>query len=338
MLRANSSAANAPTGQLLFWRRGSLYAQEIDANRLQLRGEARLVAEDVDFDLSEWAAFTVSEEGTLVYVSAQPWRLAWRERSGRLFSVAGARGDYSDAALSPDGRRVAYVANFTTVRVRDLVRDTDTRLSFEDLDAYSPVWSPSGDWVAYASNKPREAGGEIVRCRPTGLGEKEVLYSSRNVVRNLSWSPDGRWIAFEESDDIFLLDVDSRASQTRIRTPAYEGYPRFSPDGRGLAYFSDESERDEVYVVPAFDGTGKWQVSGRGGFEPRWSRAGDEIFFLGLDYELMVARVGFDRELELGVPEQLFLLAGGRPGTTFDVESSSGRSRRTPVPKASGWS
>jgi Tol biopolymer transport system component len=313
ILRVNASAAYAHPGRLLFWREGSLYAQELDTRRFRLRGEARRLASEVGLDSNEWATFAVSETDTLLYAPDPPWRLEWRERSGRLLSVAAPEERYFDLALSPDGRRVAYVADSLAVRVRDLVRGTDSRLTFEEVDHYTPAWSPQGDWVAYAADRPGgETGSEICRRRASGLEDREVLYSSESVVRTVSWSPDSRWIVFsEDSGDIFLLDLESRAARPRLNTPAFESSPAFSPDGRWLAYMSNESGRMEVYVVPAFEGPGKWLVSSQGGWAPRWGPGGNEIFFQALDSELHVVKVELGEDPEFGLPVPLFYVPEG---------------------------
>ena len=319
VLKVNSSALYDPAGRLLFHREGSLYAQGFDAKRLRLHGEAQRVADGVGLTLGEWATFTVSDEGTLVYAPSLPWRLEWRARSGKLLSVA-AKGDYADAALSRDGRRIAYVANNITVWILDLVRGTHTRITFDDVDHWSPAWAPEGDWIAYAANKRSGGtGSEIIRRQPSGLGEREVLHSSEHQLRYVSWSPDGRGIVFEENGDLFLMDLVSRVRRTRASTPGFESYPRFSPDGRWLAYSSDESGRDEVYVVPALDGREKWQVSSGGGFEPRWSPDGRELFFLGIDNGLRVVAVAPGAAPEFGLPERLFVVEGARPRKSYDI-------------------
>jgi Tol biopolymer transport system component/DNA-binding winged helix-turn-helix (wHTH) protein len=319
ILGANSSAVYAHPGRLLFWRDGAILAQELDLKQRRLRGEARRVADGVALTLSEWATFAVSDEGTLVYTSALPWRLEWRERSGRLHSVAVPEGRYSYAALSPDGQRIVYVDDNLTVWIRDLDRGTDMRLTFDDVDHYSPVWSPDGEWLAYSANASDNRGSELRRHHSSAIGEAQVLHSSHKVIRHASWSPDGRWIAFDDGDDIFFLDVESRRVQPRVVGQGADGYPQFSPDGRWLAYSSDESGRDEVYLEPAFGGSARWQVSNRGGFEPRWGSAGGELLFVGFDGELSVAKVELGETPQLGLPEPLFPLPAAKPETVYDV-------------------
>jgi serine/threonine protein kinase/Tol biopolymer transport system component len=322
ILGVNASAAYTLPGQLLFWRGGSLYAQEFDGQEWQLQGDPQLVVDGVGLDANEWAAFSASGEGTLVYHLglALPWRLEWRDRSGSLLSVEALPGDYSDPALSPDGRSVAYVAE-GGVWLLDVPRGTRTRLTFEEVDHYSPAWSPDGAWVAYPADKEQGAGGEIYRRPSSGLSERELLFAgaSGNPIRNISWSRDGRWLAFEENGDVFLLDLESREVHTAVAGPGTDGFPRLSPDGRWLAYTSDESGRSEVYVVATFGGGRRWQVSSSGGSAPRWSAGGNELFFLALDYELRVAAVDMAEAPEFGVPEPLFAISGASPGFTFDL-------------------
>jgi len=322
ILQVNASAEYARPGTLLFWRHGSIYAQDLDLNRWRLEAEPTLLIDGIGLTISEWSTFSVSREGTLVYhlAAALPWRLEWRDRAGRLLSAATDEGDFEDPVLSPDGSRIVYVAGNMTVWILDLIRGVHTRLTFEERDHYSPTWGPGGSWLAYTAEKEQGAGGTIWRRRSSGLGEQELLYSSDEVIKSIAWSPDGRWIAFKESDDILLLDVETLETRIKVASPGSDSYPAFSPDGRWLAYISDESGRYEVYVVSVVDESGKWQISNRGGLDPCWSRAGDEILFRGLDFDLQAARV--DRaggEIAFGLPAPLFGVPGAKPGFSFDV-------------------
>jgi Tol biopolymer transport system component len=323
ILKVNSSAEYAPPGTLLFWRHGSVYAQYLDLDRWRLEAEPTPLVDGVGLTVNEWATFSVSREGALVYhlAAALPWRLEWRDRAGRLLSVATDEGDFEDPVLSPDGSRVAYVAGKITVWILDLTRGVHTRLTFAESDHWSPTWGPGGSWLAYAADKQEGVGGTIVRRRSSGLGDQEVLYVSDKNIKDIAWSPDGRWIAFGESGDILLLDVETLETRVKIASPGSDLYPAFSPDGRWMAYTSDESGRYEVYLVPVLDDSGKWQISSRGGLEPRWNRAGDEILFRGLDFELHATKVNFaGGEIAFGPPTPLFGVPGAQPGLSFGID------------------
>ena len=322
ILEVNASAEFAPPAKLLFWRHGSIYAQDLDLNKWRLEAEPALLVDGVGLTINEWSTFSISAEETLVYhlATALPWRLEWRDRAGKLLTAATDEGDYDFPALSPDGSRVAYVAGNMTVWVLDLARGVRTRLTFAESDHYSPTWGPGGTWLAYSADSRHGATGTIVRRRSSGLGDEEILYTSDATIKDISWSPDGRWIAFEQSDDILLLDLETLQTRVRVATPGADFYPAFSPDGRWLAYVSDESGRYEIYVVPVADEPRRWQVSSRGGYDPVWNHAGDEILFLGLDLELQAAEVdAAGGEIAFGIPAPLFRAPDAPSGFSFDI-------------------
>ncbi len=324
VLGVNSSAAYASPGELLYWREGSVYSSQLDVGEWRVRGAPRVVAEGVGFNSSEYATFTVSTEGTLVYHigEALPWRLEWRDRTGRLLSIEEPEGDYSFPGLSPDDRYVAYREGTATLWVLDLSRGTRNRLTFEEADHYSPTWSPDGEWIAYSADKTDGPGSDIYRRRSSGAGERELLYGAgTRMIQDLTWSPDGRRIAFNMTDDLYLLDLESGEAQIAVATPGDDYFASFSPDGSWLAFTSDESGRDEIYVSAVGEPAGNWLVSQRGGFRPQWSASGDELFFLGLDYELRVATVELGPPPKFGVPELLFKISSPGEGHRFDVAS-----------------
>ena len=312
VLVENSSAVFAAPDWLLFWRQGSLLAQRLDTKQWLLRGDPLPVAEAVGFSVKEQAAVSVAPGNKLVYQREipVPWRLEWRDRSGRVLSDAAPDGQYLEPALSADGKRVAYI-EARAVWVRDLDRGTVSRLSFEDSDHHMPRWSPDGESIIYYRDKLQGAGGEIVRRPASGAGEIEVLHEATTNVYVNSWSRDSRWISIEEDGNIRLLDLDSREVQALISTPGDDYYADFSPDGRWLAYTSDESGRQEVYIAPVSGKPGKWQVSSSGGRDAKWGPEGHELFFLGLDSELSVVQVDLTGpEPTLGLPEPMFRISG----------------------------
>jgi eukaryotic-like serine/threonine-protein kinase len=307
LLRANSSAAYAPPGHLLYWSDGGLHARAFDPETLRVRGEPHLLAEPVGFDPNERAAFTATTE-TLVYFGAlsRPRRFEWRSRTGERRPVDAPAGIYRYIAVAPDGRRVAYAEDQTTIWVLDTVRGTRTRISREPVDHYGPSWSPDGNWLAYTADAEatQGKGGRLFRQLSTGFGERELLYTSKTLLYRTAWSPDGRRIAFEAGFDIGALDVETREAATVVGTPAWDGQPAFSPDGRWLAYASEESGRPEVYVTPAGGGE-RWLVSSKGGYAPKWSPDGDEILFEGPDGAIWAASANLDVKPVFGVPAPL---------------------------------
>jgi len=321
VLYENTSAAVAPPDWLIFWRQGSLYAQQLDLESWRLKGDPRRMADDVGFSAFESASFSVGSGDTLVYhreVEA-PWRLEWRSRLGRLLEHASPPGGQTEPVLSPDGGQVAYVEG-RAVWVRDLERGTTTRLSFEDADHYSAHWSPDGKWLVYARDGLDGIGGEMVRRRSSGVGEAEVLYVSDRYLYVNSFSEDGRLIAFDEAGDISIFDLESGVVAATFSTPGGDYLPDISPDGKWLAYQSDESGRDEIYVVPIAGGPGRWQVSSRGGQDPEWGPGGDELFYLGYDAELRVVGVDLSgSDPRFGTPEPLFSIQGDPARVTFEV-------------------
>jgi serine/threonine-protein kinase len=318
VLRINSSAEYA-AGHLFYWRGGTLYAHPFDTTDYRVTGTPRIVAEDVAFDGAEWAAFSASSEGTLVYRAADPlWRLEWRDRAGRLLEVAGPEADYNSLELSRDGTRVTYREG-QTLWVRDLARGTRIRLTFEDDDHRSPTWSPDGEWVAYGTDRTQGRGGDVYRVRSSGAGEREHLFGSDTyTIRELRWSDDGRSIVIMMGGALFILDLDSGEARLAVATPGTDLDGGLSPDGRWLAYSSDESGRPEVYVTSVSEDARRWLISQDGGFDPVWSSSGDELLFFGSDYEIRSVTVTTGPEPEFGVPETLFKVASPGEGHVFE--------------------
>lgn len=321
VVRVNSSAAFVSPGTLLYWRGGTLYAQSFDVAGRRAVGAPHAVVDDVDYDGGEWAAFSASTEGALVYRSAAaPWHLEWRDRAGRLLAIEGPEGGYGRIQLSPDGGRVAFSTG-RTIWVRDLVRGSRIRLTFDDDDDHtSPTWSPDGDWIAYSTARTEGLGGDIYRVRSSGVGAPEHLFGDDTAwPSGLRWSVDGRHIVFRLRQDLYILDLESGEAQVVVATPGDDDNPRLSPNGRWIAYTSDESGRPEVYVASLTDSTQRWLISRQGGLQPEWTPSGDELLFFGLDYELEAVAVEPRAVPQFGVPESLFKVSGVGGGHRFQI-------------------
>jgi eukaryotic-like serine/threonine-protein kinase len=278
-------------GQLVYVRGSTLLAVPFDWKRLRVVGPSAALVEGIWRNLYAGAAhFAVSGEGSLAYVpgtgSAPKRSLVWVSRSGERRVITGARNSYTAPRLSPDERRVAMwsvtdvVAN---IWIYDLARDTFIRLTF-GADDHTVVWSPDGKLVAFESS--RSGPHHQLYVQPAdGTGTATQITRGEGDHYVCDWSPDGHHLAYvewslESGADLWAIDL-SRQGQPRpiARTPFVEKQAAFSPNGRWIAFVSDESGQNEVYVQP-FPGPGpKRQISNDGGEEPAWSRSGRELFY-----------------------------------------------------------
>ena len=288
-----------PTGHLAFVENGILLAAPMDTDRLVLTGPPFPVAEDVLYDPAYLRAmFDFSRTGALIFVNgtleAQKVTIHWLDGEGRTQPLLAKPGRYARPRFSPDGKRLAFVladGGEADIWTYDIARENATRLTFTPGVDEVPSWAPDGAHLIYRSPKG------ISWTRADGSGEPVLLFESKYPVFPFSFSPDGRWLAYVEANpdngwDIWTVAMEGSGSdqpamgkaEIFLRTPASEGGPSFSPDGRWIAYFSDESGRNEVYVRPfrpsGPGNGGKWQVSSEGGHLPIWSLASPEIFYL----------------------------------------------------------
>jgi Tol biopolymer transport system component len=261
------------------------------------------------------AQYSISASGSLVYVSggnqADQRRLVWVDRNGTEQPLAAPVRPYMYPRLSPDGRRVAVgiTEHETQVWLYDLSRETLTRLTFERNLNYNAVWSPDGKRIAFQSSK--EGPPNLFWQLADGSGGLERLMTTSEYPQvPMSWSPDGQLLAFIELNpttgrDIWVLRLTDLKTQPFLRTPFDESVPRFSPDGRWLAYISNESGRHEIYVQPYPGPGGKWQISTEGGTEPAWNPNGRELFYRS-GAKMMAVDIVTQPGLAAGKPRVLF--------------------------------
>ncbi len=314
-----SRAEYAPPGYLLYVRDGTLLAQEFDADNLRLTGEPFPVVERLPyFDKTGWAEFSLSENGVLAHMN-NIWttQLVWLDRGGREIGQVGATGEHYKPRLSPDGQKVVMA---TTDRqtgsgdlwIHDIARDTRTRFTAGASDDSDPVWSPDGRRLSFFSCC--ESGKSNLRIKDlsdtTGTGESPFQSGFNSP---LDWSPDGRFILYTQSQpttqgNIWVLPLFGEQKPFPfLQTQFEETDARFSPDGRWVAFVSNESGRNEVYVT-RFDQPGeKWRISTTGGRSPRWRRDGKELFYLAADKKLMVVAIkSAAATFEASAPTPLF--------------------------------
>ncbi|HEY5617869.1 MAG TPA: protein kinase [Vicinamibacterales bacterium] len=321
----------SPTGHLVYAQAGTLFAAPFDLDTLSVTRDPTPVLQGVLQTNTGFPYYSFSDTGTLVYASgaAQVVRnLVWVARDGTEQPLPAPAREYDWPRLAPDGRRIAVEVSGQTW-IYDTARDTLTRLTFTGTQNDGPAWSPDGMRVAMRSNREGAPGGIFWQMADGSGGDERLSTPVQASDLPMSFSPDGQLIAFTRPDpktqrDIWILSVKDRKQRSLfLGTPATEGAARFSPDGRWLAYVSDESGRPEVYVQPYPGPGGKWQISTDGGSEPAWNPNGRELFYRIAD-RMMAVPVTTQPSFSAGRPTMLFegaYLASTFPltGTTYDV-------------------
>ena len=287
-------------GHLLYMQQGALFAVAFDLARLEVTGAPTPVVDGVASNSSNGGAqFAASDAGTLVYVPGQgssgDLSISWMDRKGKVTPLRSTKTDWYSPRFSPDGRQLALQISDGTqydVWVHEWESDTPSRLTFDHSADGNPVWTPDGRRIAFYSDRAVTGVGNIYWQRADGTGDLQRLTDSPHDQRPSSWHPNGMFLAIQERDprtnwDLLIVPIDGAEESgwkpdkptVFLNTPANEITPMFSPDGRWMAYASDESGRFEVYVRPFPGPGGKWQISTDGGLWPTWSRAKSELFF-----------------------------------------------------------
>lgn len=240
--------------------------------------------------------------------------LTWYDRSGKVTGTVGPPSMRIGPAISPRGDIVAEdrvnSANGLDVWLHSMDGKSDSRLTFDQLSNF-PIWSADGSRILFQSFRPGGSAG-ICQKSSVGTGKEECFFQMQGYTIPTSWSGDGRLAVFttlskQAASDLWILPfTGDRKPYPFLETPANEGNGRLSPDDRWLAYQSDESGANEIYVI-AFPGKeGKWQISTQGGSRPLWSRDGKELFYIAADQKMMVVSVKAGAGFEHGTPAPLF--------------------------------
>jgi Tol biopolymer transport system component/phosphotransferase system HPr-like phosphotransfer protein len=321
LVQAITNVTYVEPGYLLFVRAGSLMAQPFDLKMLSLTGEPRVLAEQVVAnDDNHHFEFAASQNGRLVYRSGSPdSQLTWVDRSGHELAIAGdAQRLGFEFRLSPDQQRIAADRNDADGRPEDIwildpARNVTTRFTFDPAGEYSPVWSPDGSTIAFASMRTG-LGNLFVADVANPTNVRRLTNFPTDQVRPVSWTRDGKTIVAERTVkadiDLWLFPADGSEGKPYLATPFAELAADVSPDGAYIAYASNESGRDEVYVERFPSHAERRQLSSSGGDFPRWRSDGREIFYVSHS-EL----VSLDMTSNTATPKTLFRL----PGFTYDI-------------------
>jgi Tol biopolymer transport system component len=323
-------------GHVLFLQETTLMAQAFDARRLALTGEATPIADHIQTNGlgAPVGSFSASESGVLAYQAGAAeelgTQLTWRDRSGTPLGVIGVRRVYTDLELSPDGKYASVAVPRLTgggrdVWLVDLGRGGMTRFTFQDGSAQTSVWSPDGSRLAFnAMNR----GKMDLFQKPVNGGAEVLLLSDTDSKAPWSWSPDNRYIVYSNvlgsasSTNLWLFPVSGDGKPIRLFSGGFtQLYGRVSPDGHWIAFSSDDSGQQQVYIASFPDANvRKYQVSTSMGTEPRWRGDGKEIYFLNGE-TLFAASVEVEGSgLQVGVAKPLFQFRSpGIPRSSYAV-------------------
>ena len=325
LIEGGSDARYVPTGHLVFARDATLMAAPFDLASRTLTGAEVPVLEGVSYAINTGnssretgaAQFAFSQSGSLAYIAGSGFpesenQLVWVDRSGKAEPVGLDRGDYHQAVLSPDGSTFAFTRH-DDIWTYDLARGAESRQTSRGRN-WAPAWTPDGRAISFSST--RTGHSNLFRKVVDSAAEAEPLLPSEHKQLNGSWSPDGNHLAFVQQipnawDDIWVLSMgDSPTSKVFVDTEFRDMHPAFSPNGRWLAYTSEESGRREVYVYP-YPGAGRRiTISTDGGQSPVWSGDGTELFYRSdarSDNKMFSVEIEIDEgELRPGKPILLF--------------------------------
>jgi len=318
LLDADDAAFHLPSGRLLFLRQGTLFSQAFDLVRFELTGVPSPLADRV-------AAFSVSEAGPIVYraISAAARRqFVWFDRAGKELARVGKPDDADpyDPDLSPNGRYVALtrtVDGNRDVWVLEVARGVVSRFTSHPAQDGTPRWSPDGQRIVFNSN--REINFNLYVKPISGTApEEQLLLRTTQSMSPTYWSPDGRFLLFRSVDpkmshDLWALPFfGDKMPFPVVRGEFIESYGQLSPDGRWVAYQSDESGRAEVYVRPFQNAGAQVRISTDGGAQMRWRQDGRELIYVALDGRLIAVPLRLQGDdLQAGAPLPLFVARMG---------------------------
>jgi Tol biopolymer transport system component len=301
-----------PSGHLIYMQQGTLFAVRFDRDRLEIVGQAVPVLDGVaaNPDATGGAQLAVSAEGTLVYVpgvaatATNP--IDWLTRDGKTSVLRATKADWVNPRFSPDGQKLAlqiFDGKQNDIWVYEWARETFTQLTFDPGQDRYPVWTPDGRRIVFASDRAKPGVFNLYGVNADGTGEVTRLTDSPDLQAPWSWHPSGKFLAFyavrgATGADLMILPMEGDAARgwtpgkptMFLGTPASEYDPVFSPDGRFIAYYSNEaSGAFDVYVRPFPGPGGPWRISIAGGSDPRWSATTHELLYVNPEGKVMTA-------------------------------------------------
>ena len=313
VVKSSANAAYAAPGYLLFYRNKALLAQRFDLKHFVVTGEPNAILTDVEhFSSVKRVVFAVSNNGVLLAQTGSAAAISqptWFNRDGRVVGALGQPGVYGNVSLAPIGKSVSVsltdvASQNTDIWTYDLVHGRAKRLTFDLAVDRVPVWSPDAKRLVFTSS--RQSNIDLYMKNADGTEEeKSIVHDDFNKYPN-DWSRDGKYILYTRGPDLWFVTVPDLKSGLYLKAASVLRNGQFSPDGKWVAYASNESGKWEIYVTSFPEPQGKWQVSAGGGEQPRWRGDGNELFYLSSDNKMMVAPVTTGAKFDSGTPVALF--------------------------------
>ena len=326
VVKAAANAAYAEPGYLLFYRDKALLAQRFDLKRFALRGEPTTVLNDIQFQPQvKRAVFGASGNNLLVAQSGSGVALSqfiWFDRKGKELGALGKPDVYGNVLIAPNGKSVAVsmtdiASQNTDIWTYDLQLDSARRLTFDPSADSVPIWSPDSARLLFASNR-LSFNDLYVKNADGAQEEKSLLHDDIDKFPS-DWSRDGKYILYTRHTDLWFLSLPDLKKSLFLKAPSVLRNGQFSPDGKWVAYASNETGKWEIYVTSFPEPRGKWQVSVGGGEQPRWRGDGRELFYLSPNSKMMAVPVTTGANFEARTPVALFQAAPRQPIPIFDL-------------------
>jgi eukaryotic-like serine/threonine-protein kinase len=326
VVEASANAAYVAPGYLLFYRDKALLAQRFDLKHFALTGEPTTILNDIQYQPQvKRAVFGTSENGLLVAQSGSGValsQLVWFDRKGKELGALGKPDVYGNVLIAPNGGSVAVsmtdiASQNTDIWTYDLQLDSAKRLTFDPSADSVPIWSPDAARLVFASN--RLSFNDLYMKNADGAQEENsVVHDDIDKFPN-DWSRDGKYILYTRHTDLWFVKLPELKTSLFLKAPSVLRNGQFSPDGKWVAYASNETGKWEIYVTSFPEPRGKWQVSVGGGEQPRWRGDGKELFYLSSDSRMMAAPVTTGANFEARAPIALFQATPRQPIPIFDL-------------------
>ena len=329
IITTSSNAAFAEPGYLFYVRDNALVAQRFDSRNYVLKEEPHIVTDDVQyFPRLGFALFAVSSNRTVITQTgrrAAKSQLTWFDRSGRTIGTVGPSGVLESPSLSPDGKRVAVGqtdpdGRIVNIWIYQVANNAVTRFTFGPHFNNLPVWSPDGKRIVFSSDQKLRF--TLHQKNSDGSGSEEELADLGSPQEGLwDWSRDGKYLLAMKNSEVWSVSLPDRQAKPFLQAKWIVRNAQFSPDGRWIAYSTNETGNWEVYVSPFPTANSRWQVSRGGGQEPRWRQDGKELFYLSVDGKMIAVPVKTGSNFEAGPPVTLFQTHVRQQSSAFDVFS-----------------